>query len=117
MTTAGQVAIELRKLADALDAKPEEKVIRPYVLFSATTKDEFLNTARLLPHPLKKREDNHGDSKYHKIYVEHINPSVDISVSVYKSLTCELIAPARPAVYRCVPIFSAAEDESLEVAP
>jgi hypothetical protein len=109
MITAGQVAIELRKLADALDAQPDAKIIRPYVFFMGDEKDSFLNTARLLPRPLKKKLDDYGD-KYRKIRIMYDTPAISIEASVPQSLTCELVEPAKPAVYRCAPILSDAEE-------
>jgi hypothetical protein len=110
MPTAKEVAIELRKLADSLEVGGETMVDRAYVYFAPSTKEEFLATARLMPRPLGKKEDSYGDSRYHKIYVEHKSPAMHVSVSVLKSLTCELVEPARPAVYRCAPILSEEED-------
>jgi hypothetical protein len=111
--TAGQVAIELRKLADSLDASPESIVRKPWVFFTCATRDEFVSTVKLLPRPCKKSEDKHGDEIWRKIHIEHDTEALDVRVSVLKSLTCELVEPAKPAVYRCVPILSLEEESEV----
>jgi hypothetical protein len=109
MITAGQVAIELRKLADALDVQPDAVVVKPWITFYASEKEPFLNVARLLPRPLKK-DVTSADSRWARVQLEHRSSGMDVKVSVPQSLTCELIEPAKPAVYRCDPILSDAEE-------
>jgi hypothetical protein len=61
MTTAGEIAIELRKLADALDKEPTAE-IEPISITSyhigVQQKSGFLALARLLPRPLAKEYSN-----------------------------------------------------------
>jgi hypothetical protein len=105
---AGLVAIELRKLADALDVQPDAEIITPWIMFHGYEKDEFLATARLLPRPLTKKVEDDG-SKWARVRLECKSP-INISASAPQSLTCELVEPAKPAVYRCAPILSEEED-------
>lgn len=112
--TAGMVAIELRKLADALDVQPDAEMVKPTVFFHAYEKDEFLAIARLMPRPIKKSVSDAGDDRWARVRVEYISPAMDVDASVPQSKTCELIEPAKPAVYRCAPILS--EEEEAAVA-
>lgn len=112
MITAGAVAAELRKLADALDVQPDAEIIKPFVHFYGISKEPFLSLARLLPRPLNKAVEV-GDEKYRRIHVQYDSPAMWIDASVPQSLTCELIEPAKPAIYRCDPILSKEEDEQV----
>lgn len=106
---AGVVAAELRKIADALDAQPDAEIIKPYISFLGNTKEEFLSTARLLPRPLAKKIEG-AESKWPSMRLTCTGMAIHVSASVPQSLTCELVEPARPAVYRCDPILSEAEE-------
>jgi hypothetical protein len=116
MPKANEVATELRKLADALDKSPDAEIVRPSMNFSHTyvgkAKEKFLALAHLLPLPLKK------GNGYSENVLELTYESATIIIASYidKQLTCELVEPAKPAVYRCDPILSEAEESSLEVA-
>lgn len=110
--TAHEVATELRKLADSLDKQPEAVVRKAWVSFYCDRKDEFLNTARLLPRPVKKSE-NHPERPYSRIKLEYMSDAMDAYASIEKSKTCELIEPAKPAVYRCAPILSDEEESGV----
>lgn len=112
-TTAGMLAIELRKLADALDAQPDAKITKPTVYFYCDAKDEFLAVARLLPRPLAKRVTDADDHKWARVRIEYQSPALDVDASIPQSLTCELLEPAKPAVYRCAPILSEEEDAGM----
>lgn len=114
MSKAGLVAIELRRLADALDAQPDAEIIKPMVTFFGYDKASFLSTVRLMPRPLTKRVTEVG-STWARLRVDHENRSIDITASVPQSLTCELVEPAKPAVYRCDSILSEEEDAAMEV--
>lgn len=105
-TTAGLAAIELRKLADSLDKNPESVITKPWVFFPSYDKEGFVNAVRLMPRPLKKSVDKHGDERYRKLMVDYASPALDIHATVPQSLMCELIEPAKPAVFRCDPILS-----------
>lgn len=111
---AANVAIELRKLADAFDAQPEAEVIKPWITFYGYAKEPFLATVRLMPRPLKKKVEDEG-SKWARVKVEYVSEAMDIAVSAPQSLTCEVVEPAKPAVYRCAPLLSEEEDAAMEV--
>lgn len=116
MPTAHELATELRKLADSFDVQPEAAIRQVSFSFYCDTKDEFLATARFIPRPFKKSEDSYGHERYRRIRLINETPSVRFNVSVEKVLTCELVEPAKPAVYRCVPILSLEEDAVLTEA-
>jgi hypothetical protein len=112
MPLAKEVAIELRKLADALDQEPDAELPRTNVSFYCETKAQFIGSVQSIPRPLVKSEDR-DDDRWKRIRVAHETPALHIDASVLKSLTCELVTPARPAVYRCDPILSLEEDAAL----
>ena len=115
MPLAHDVATELRKLADALDRNPEAEIVRPFMNFPHTyvskAKEKFLALVAILPRPIKK-----GDG-YCADILELSYESADLLINAYidKSLTCELVESAKPAVYRCIPILSGGEESMLEV--
>jgi hypothetical protein len=106
--TAGKAAAELRKLADALDTNPDIEITKPWVNFHGYDKATFAAVVKLLPRPLAKKEDG-GDESYRRIRVEYRSEAIEIDASVPKYLTCELVEPAKPAVYRCDPLLSLEE--------
>lgn len=111
--TAGQVAIELRKLADALDVQPDAEIIKPLVHFYGNRKDEFMSTVRLMPRPLKKSISDAEDHRWARVHVNYSSPAIEVDTSVPQSLTCELVEPAKPAVYRCASILSEEADAAV----
>jgi hypothetical protein len=102
---AGKVAAELRKLADALDSHPDAEVTKPWINFYGDDKASFASIVKILPRPLAKKIDP-GDDKYRRIRVAYKSDALDIDASVPQYLTCELVEPAKPAVYRCDPLLS-----------
>lgn len=112
IVTANVVAMELRKLADLLDSHGELEINKPWISFYCDTKEQFVNALKVMPRPLTKQIDNEGKS-YDRVNVNHNTDGLDIRASIYKNLTCELVEAARPAVYRCAPILSLEEEESL----
>lgn len=115
MPKAHEIATELRKLADALDVNPEAEHQKAWLWFYCDTKAQFLSAASIVPRPFRKRDDTPNE-KYSRIHLEHNTPALQVDASIYKHLTCELVEPARPAVYRCDPILSALEEAQLEAA-
>lgn len=115
MPKAHEIATDLRKMADALDLKPNAEHQKAWLWFYCDTKEQFLSAATVVPRPLCKREDTPG-YPHSRIYLEHNTPNLQIDASVAKSLTCELVEPAKPAIYRCDPIISALEEAQLEVS-
>lgn len=114
MPKASEVASELRKLADSLDREPDATIRNPWIMFYCDERDEFLNTARLLPRPLTKRDGIDGKN-YELVYGDILGP-VHVECCVPKSKACRLVKPAQEAVYECLPILSADEEAALETA-
>lgn len=111
MTTAGSVAIELRRIADAFDKNPEAEIRTPTLYFHYwDEKAAFIETVALMPRPLKKST-TAGD--YARLRIEHEVPSLHLDVTILQSKICELLEPAKPAVYNCVPLLSLEEEASL----
>lgn len=113
MPKSSEIAAALRFLADHLDRYPDLEQKRPWVNFYCGTKEEFLAGAQILPRPIKKSENGDHSESWSRIILTHEIPAIDLQVSVLKSLTCELVEPAKPAVYRCDPILSAIEEAQL----
>lgn len=105
---AGLVASELRRLADSLDAQPDTSITKPWLFFYGHDKASFGAIVKLLPKPLTKRIEE-GCEEFRRIRVEYQNEAIDVCASVPQSLTCELLEPAKPAVYRCDPLLSLEE--------
>lgn len=111
MTTAGAVAIELRKLADSLDQNPAAEVPSLHVYFScsylgAKSKDIFLGLVKIMPRPLKK------EYKSDEVWVKYDPEVISVAAFVERSKVCELVEPAKSAIYRCEPLLSEDETES-----
>ena len=113
MPKAADVAADLYKLADSLRQHPNLDIKRPWISFYCDTKQEFLNGATVLPRPFNKSVSEEGSERWARIRLRHVTDAIDVDLSVLKSLTCELVEPAKPAVYRCDPILSALEEASL----
>jgi|GEM_PF-3526593 len=118
MITAGNVANELRKLADALDREPEQELPQARVEFYCKYMGEkgkpmFLALARLLPRPLAK-----GPKKYDEsaIDVSFSSEALQVYACIERNKVCKLVEPSRtiPAVYECEPLLS--EEEAAAVA-
>ena len=111
--TAGMVALELRRIADALVKEPEAEVTRPSLWFWCwSNKDEFLNLVRLLPRPLTK--DYTDDSE---LIMRGEYEAIDFQCRINRSAVCTLIEPAKPAVYNCEPLLSDEEEAALTLPP
>ena len=116
MPNAKELAIQLRKFADSLDTNPDAVIVSPRLSFyhfahQENIKEMFFNLAKLLPRPLAKS--NSYDQS--EITLSYETPALQIYASVPKSATCELVEPAKPAVYRCEPILSVEDESTLEV--
>ena len=106
--TAGQVASELRRIADALDVEPDTEVEAPMVTFYCNSylaedkgKAVSLNVVRLLPRPLVE---NHTRAD---IEIENPDQSVVwLRAFINPAAVCEIVEPAKPAVYRFIPLLS-----------
>lgn len=114
MPKASEVASELRKLADSLDKQPEVEIPAPGVYFPTRYEDKkaFLNVASILPHPIKKTYPCNGT----EIELEYRTSAIRVSTCGQRDTVCKLVEPAKPAVYRCEPLLSEAEEAALETA-
>ena len=112
MPKASEVANELRKLADAFDQHPESPATKAYVTLMCDTKEEFVSVSKMLPRPLVKSIQYEGKD-YEELRVEYSNSAVRIMATIKRNLVCQLVEPAKPAVYKCEPILSQLEEESL----
>ena len=114
MPLASEVATEFRKLADALDRNPEAEIVKPHMNFSHTcctnAREKFLALAAMLPRPIKKGDGYRADI----LELSYESAAIQIDSYIDKSLTCELVEPAKPAVYRCIPLLSEDEEATLE---
>ena len=112
--TAGQVAAELRKIAEALDKQPETPIVGGDLYFSCSYegdagKKAFISLAKLLPHPLVKKPDENN------YWLKGGNEALTTDLYIARSQICTLIEPAKPAVYDCPSILSQEEEDALEV--
>jgi len=105
--TAGQVANELRRVAEALDKSPETLIEQPMVSFYCNDhgaedkgKTVFQSLARLLPHPLTK------DFSETTLMLVLKNDAIWLRAQIDRANICELVTPALPAEWKCAPIFS-----------
>ena len=121
MPKAGEIAAELRRVADALDREPEAKLPQPMLSFYCNDygaadkgKAQFLQTVRLLPRPLAKEP---SDTVYQ---IEHgrndAAAAVWIRAQINRSSVCTIVEPAKPAVYDCPALLSLEEEEELTTA-
>ena len=106
------IAAELRKLADSIEKMPDVDMPSTRIFMSADDKTCFLNAVARMPRPLKKSVFM-PNSNYPKMLLEYENSGFFITAMVAQSLTCTLIEPAKPAVYKCEPILSADEESEL----
>ena len=113
MAKASEVAIELRKLADALDREPDADIERPYILFAhygESMKEQFRTLARLLPRPIEKLWE---ETPTGYLNLNHETPAAYIKAYIQRSVVCTLVEPAKPAVYNCEPLLSIEEEAAL----
>ena len=119
MPLAKDVAIELRKVADALDLNPEVKTPTPDLTFWCFSGEDqkrlFLDTARILPRPVAKKYPTDAD-KYSRVSVEHNSDALHVSTSIYRESICRIIKPAQPAEYDCELTLLDHEDAALTEA-
>ena len=116
MTTAGAVATELRRIADALDNEPGANVVKARLWFwNGGNKESFLNLIRLAPRPLKKvYEEGAGAS----VIVTCETDALTTDIRIARNSVCQIVEPAKPAVYKCEPLLSDDEEAALaEVKP
>ena len=107
--TTSELAIEFRRIADALDKEPGLKV-NPYISISpeGDDKDTFLALARVIPRPYKKRIRHEGST-----YEDFVLEVGSLFVCIPRSKLCEIIEPAKPAVYHCPSVLNDEEYAAL----
>ena len=108
MATLREIATALRNVADALDKGPDAECARPYLSFHFWNgnKEQFLALANAFPRPFsKKYEDRENGS----LEIEHDDPALGTYAKIPRSVVCQLVEPARPAVYKCEPLLSEEE--------
>jgi len=112
--TAGQVAIELRRLADALDKEPDAPTARASIFFpcyylGAESKNIFLHLAHILPRPLTK-EITEADV----ISLIYESSALRINAYIDRNKVCTLKEPAKSAVWECEPLLSEADEAAFQ---
>ena len=114
MPLAKDVAAELRKLADCFDKQPDANIPSAYMSFSRDygkdDKERFLNVAKIMPRPLRKEWTDC------ELRMEYKTAALYVVARIDRADVCELVEPAKPAVYRCDPILSAEDEAELEVS-
>lgn len=116
MPTAHQVAIELRKFADALDTDPDVEIAKTNVwwyFWSKSDKEMFKRIVRLLPRPLVKSIDDPTSDNPRIVVTSPSNAAVEFEARIPQRVNCRLVEPARPAVYDCEPLLSETEEAEI----
>ena len=108
-TTAGAVAQELRRIADALDKEPTLE-IAPHLSIGARFDDVegFRKLAKIMPRPMSKRIGCEGTT-----YEDFVLESEFWNIRIPRKTICKIIQPAQPAIYDCPPVLS--EEEEAEM--
>jgi len=113
--TGLDLAQELRKIADAVESLPRvngSQHAKPWLYISYRyggdlAKQTFLDVAKVLPKPFTKE---YTDTEFKLSYK---SAAIDFDLMIERSAVCEIVEPAKPAVYRCEPILSEDEDAAL----
>jgi hypothetical protein len=115
MAKAKQIAEALRTIAENLEREPEAECGYIFVSSRADDKDIFLNLVRLMPRPFSKEYTDTDLEIEHNFMASPARHdyAVRYYMSIKRAKVCELIEPAKPAVYRCEPILSEAEEATL----
>ena len=115
MPKLSEIATALRNVADALDKNPDSECARPYLSFHFWNgnKDQFLDLASAFPRPFSKKYEQREDGS---LEIEHNNPALGTYARIPRSAVCEMVEPAKPAVYRCEPLLSDEEEATLTSA-
>lgn len=109
MKTAAEVAQDLRKVVEALEAVPDAEVSYAFAtVHVGDNKDAFMALAKVWPRPFEKKPDPDGP------YAElKLNYNKHYSLTARRSSVCTLVEEARPARYECPTLLSAEEEEAL----
>jgi hypothetical protein len=118
MPKAREISIALHRIIDVLDLHPDLEIVRPSLTFFygfEAKKDQFLATARILPHPVTKNYEKDTD-RYSRVSVNYETDALRVSTSIYREMICRIVKPATPAEYDCDLTLSEAEDAALTEA-
>lgn len=115
IVTGAAFAAELRKLADAVEPLARingSSYVKPWLYISYRyggdlAKQTFLEVAQALPKPFKKE---YTDSELKLTYT---SAALEVNLAIERSSVCEIVEPAKPAVYRCEPLLSDDEDSEI----
>ena len=115
MPKLSEIATALRNVADALDKNPDAECVRPYLSFHfwSGNKEPFLGLASAFPRPFSKKYEQREDGS---LEIVHIDPALGTYARIPRTAVCEMVEPAKPAVYRCEPLLSDEEEATLTSA-
>jgi hypothetical protein len=115
MAKAKQVAAALRTIAENLEREPEAEVGYFYCSAYPQNKEQALNLARLMPRPYTKKYSDNEIELYHEFMASDITLdfAVHHHITIKRIHVCELVEPAKPAVYKCNPLLSDEEEDAL----
>jgi hypothetical protein len=106
----------LRALANLLEKHGDADVnmVTGSVWFD--DKEQFLSVSKDFPRPAKK---DFETWELGNLCLTHgaLGKTGFIELKILRSSICELVAPARPAEYRCKPLFSDKEEKEMGVIP
>ena len=112
-TTAGQVANELRRIADIFDKSPDKVIIKPTLDFYhgyESAKETFVSLAHIFPRPFEKGEGYGHD----QMTLTHESDALQVYASIDRSKVCTLKRAAIPAEYECEPLLSQIEEAAID---
>ena len=117
MAKAKQVAAALRTIAENLDKEPESEV-GTYFLIDVVGNDKqvFLNKARLMPRPVTKKWSPDSLTLTHNFMAssDKYDYALRYYIEIPRNTVCELVEPAKPAVYRCEPLLLEEEEAAID---
>jgi hypothetical protein len=115
MAKAKQVAAALRTIAENLEREPEAEVGYYFCSAYPQHKEQALNLARLMTRPYTKEYSDHEIELKHDFMASDITLDFAVRnrINIERSSVCELVEPAKPAVYRCNPLLSDEEEAAL----
>jgi hypothetical protein len=116
MAKAKQVAAALRTIAENLEREPEAEVGGYFCSAYPVTKEHTLNLCRLMPRPYVKDYSRADEIELYHDFMASSTPhdySVRARITIKRAHVCELVEPAKPAVYRCNPLLSDEEEAAL----
>lgn len=115
MAKAKQVAEALRTIASNLEAEPEAEVGYFFCSARPDHKEQSLTLARLMSRPYVKEYSDREIELRHDFMASDTRHGYAVRnyVTIQRASVCELVEPAKPAVYRCAPLLSDEEEGAL----